>query len=57
MVVKIEAGPTILTTCFPAIDLCFEHHATEDVKIAVDGIGEYHKFMIAMAFKEEGDQV
>ena len=36
---------------------CFEHHATEDVKAAVDGAGEYHKFMIAMAFKEESDQV
>ena len=40
-------------------DHCFERHAnaTEDVKAAVDEAGEYHKFMIAMAFEEESDQV
>ena len=38
-------------------DWCFEHHATEDVKAAVDGAGEYHKFILAKAFKEQGDQV
>ena len=38
-------------------DQCFERHATEDVRAAVDGAGEYHKFLIATAFKEESDQV
>ena len=38
-------------------DVCFELHATEEVKVAVEGAGEYHKFIIGKAFREESDQV
>ena len=38
-------------------DVCFELHSTEEVKVALEGAGEYHKFIIDKAFREESDQV
>ena len=38
-------------------DCCFEVHATEEVKFAVEGAGQYHKFILDKALTEQGDQV
>ena len=38
-------------------DCCFDIHATDEVNASVEGIGEYHKFILAKAFREQGDEV
>ena len=38
-------------------DCCFMLHATEEVKVAVEGAGEYHRFILDKALTEQRDQV
>ena len=38
-------------------DRCFDRHATDEVKLSVEAAGDYHKFILEKAFKQQKDQV
>ena len=40
-----------------AFDHCFDLHATDEVKLAVEAAGDYHRFILEKAFRQQKDQV